>query len=78
MKDKKYFSNDLKLQRQYSYRKKGGTEGERVSFYSKLTFIQHSEDAEGKLKMTDSKLGAALQSERMTRKTSANCEGRST
>lgn len=61
MKDKNYSSDGLELQRQCSYRKKGGRVGSRARFYSKLTFIKHSKDAEGKLRMTaDSKLGAAL------------------
>lgn len=61
MKDKNYSSSGLELQRQCSYREKGGSVGSMARFYSKLTFIKHSENAEGKLRMTaDSKLDAAL------------------
>lgn len=54
----------------------GKSEGGKARFYFKLTFIKHSKDAEGKLRMTDSEPGAALQRRRMTRKTGTNCEGR--
>lgn len=73
---KKILSNGHKLQRQHSYGKEWGSEGGKARFYFKLTFIKHSKDAEGKLRMTDSEPGAALQSKGLRRKTSANCEGR--
>lgn len=76
IKKKKNLTNGHKLQRQHSYGKEWGTEGGKARFYFKLTFIKHSKDAEGKLRITDSEPGAALESERMTRKTSPNCEGR--
>lgn len=73
---KKILSNGRKLQRQHSYGKEWGSEGGKARFYFKLTFIKHSKDAEGKLRMTDSEPGAALQSKGLRRKTSANYEGR--